>query len=174
MLILRRHFVTGIVGATGAVALGESACTPAPPVTDVIYQGGATEAGVIALLEAPLLSDPNEAASFTWTSNGDSFSASQPLTFCWTSVVGPGAPGLKPAAKLTGKAYLFVLSTEKNPKLVRVFTTNSDFAADATIMTKLANAGGRIQAIVTTGFFTEDDIAKGPFTGNGVTFTLTP
>ena len=79
-------------------------------------------------------------------------------------------------APLTGKAYLLVLSTPKNAKLVRVFTTNHDYTPAPAIMQKLAAAGVPIQAVVTTAVFSADAIAKagGPFAGIAVTFTMTP
>jgi hypothetical protein len=211
MRITRRQFATGIVGATaGVVVFGQAGCSEGSSnaaVSDVILEGGATEAGALALVDAPLLTDATQAASFTWTSTGDTFSASQPLTFCWTSVAGAMVEPRRPAtrgsnrsvvgraaetlvmpliaepgtahaqtAPLTGKAYLLVLSTSKNAKLVRLFTTNHDYTPAPAIIERLAGAGVPIQAVVTTAYFTADAIAKsgGPFAGNAVTFTMTP
>ena len=211
MRITRRQFATGIVGATaGIFVFGDAGCSEGASdaaVSDVILEGGATEAGALALVDAHLLTDATQAASFTWTSTGDTFSASQPLTFCWTSVAGAmlepkrptnretkrsvvgraaeplilpllAEPGTAHAqtAPLTGKAYMLVLSTAKNAKLVRVFTTNHDYTPAPAIMQKLAGAGAPIQAVVTTAIFASDAIAKsgGPFAGNAVTFTMTP
>jgi hypothetical protein len=210
MLTSRRHFVTGIIGAaTGAVAFGDLGCsgdTPSVPVSDVIIEGGATQAAAVALLEAHLVSDPTQAASFTWTSNGDMFSASQPLTFCWTSVAGATLEPRRPTPRengrstlsrasevlftplvaqpgvahaqtppLSGKAYFLVLSTSKNAKLVRVFTTNHDYSPTPAVQQRLAAAGVPIQAVVTTAYFNADVITKagGPFQGNAVTFIMT-
>src|SRR5690242_16519929 len=69
MRITRRQFATGIAGATaGIFVFGDVGCsegTSDAAVSDVILEGGATEAGALALVDAPLLTDATQAASFT-------------------------------------------------------------------------------------------------------------
>jgi hypothetical protein len=82
----RRSFALALlVGAVGFTANWGAACKPAPPTSDVIFEGTATESALVSLLDAPVQTDVAQAASFTWTSSGTTFSASQPLTLCWTS-----------------------------------------------------------------------------------------
>ncbi len=74
----------------------------------------------------------------------------------------------------SGSAYFVVFSTSKDPKLVRIFTTETFYTPAAAELAKLKGAGEAIHAIVTHAEFDQNRIATdgGPFEGTEITFTL--
>jgi hypothetical protein len=55
--------------------------TPAE-IADVLYEGGATDEALEALLEGVVKDDPAEAAIFTWPADGEKLLKSNPVSFC--------------------------------------------------------------------------------------------
>jgi hypothetical protein len=99
-----RRFALGV--AAGAIAFGASlgwGCndsgsdSPDPSIADVLYEGGATDEALTAMLEVPLVDDPTQAAAFTWPSDGAVVPSSPAPTFCWLwSGAAISAPPLVP------------------------------------------------------------------------------
>lgn len=73
----------------------------------------------------------------------------------------------------SGPAYFVVFSASGNDKLLRVFTTDTSYAPDATALGKLKGAG-TIHAVIENAEFDQNRIAQdgGPFTGPAIDFTV--
>lgn len=51
-------------------------------IADVVYEGGATDEALEALLAGTVRDDPAEAAIFTWPADGEKLLKSNPVSFC--------------------------------------------------------------------------------------------
>jgi hypothetical protein len=58
---------------------------------DVVYEGGATDEALEALLAQERQQDPTKAAVFDWPSNGEVLGAATPSPFCWHVGAATGA-----------------------------------------------------------------------------------
>lgn len=76
----------------------------------------------------------------------------------------------------TGTATYLVFSTDTDPKLVRVLTSELKYTPSQAAWTKLTGAGKAITLTTITALFTENrvDMDGGPFKGSTATFTITP
>ncbi len=87
--MLRRTLVLcGLASLTLAgslfVGCGDSGTdAPADELADVIYEGGATDEALEALLAGTVKNDPAQAAVFTWPSDGDILEPDLFPAFCW-------------------------------------------------------------------------------------------
>lgn len=52
-------------------------------IDGVVYEGGATDEALEALLAQERQTDPAKTAVFDWPSNGETLGAATPTTFCW-------------------------------------------------------------------------------------------
>lgn len=208
-------------------------------ITGVVYQGGATDEALEALLGKTAEDVPSEAAILTWPSDGEVLSDAVIPTFWFTvaSESGPGSGGagsggagsggagggsvggaggaggqgakrtierdyrfgwndtvtptrrsdffeglsnvIIPVAHahgtpISGRAYFLVISSEDNPKLLRVFTTKTEFTPDENLWTTLKSGKGELSAIITNAVFDENRIAQGggPFEGVKIHFKI--
>jgi len=66
----------------------------ASEIEGVIYEGGMTDEALEALLEAPLKTDVEKTAAFTWPEPDAQISPTEPFEFCWH--VGPVAQRSQP------------------------------------------------------------------------------
>jgi hypothetical protein len=86
--------------------------------------------------------------------------------------------GVRPAyahgTPYSGTAYFVVFSTTANPKLLRVFTPNTNYTPDATALGTLKGANDTIHAVITDAIFDQNRIATsgGPWKGTEITFTI--
>jgi hypothetical protein len=135
---------------------------------DVIFEGGASREALDALLDGELVTDAARAANFTAPTNDAVVASSSAPTFDW-QVGSTGAAGVT-----SDSVFFLVFATTKNPKLLRVFTTQSSYAPDGAALAKLQGAGETIHAVVTHAELDDDRIAAGggPFGGVEITFTL--
>ncbi|NUQ72648.1 MAG: hypothetical protein HUU21_03755 [Polyangiaceae bacterium] len=179
-------------------ACGSDETQPTEPgttdLTDVIYESGATDEALVALLSAKSIEDPAMGAALTAPAQGAELPPTPP-TFTW-GVGGAGALILPPVAPrrlklafelfgperaaeahgapVNGNAYFLVFSTPKNSRLVRVFTTTLSYTPDAAAWSRMKAAGAPITASVLTGTFANNRLAEGggPFAGSPTTFTI--
>ncbi len=239
-----QRFIAGVlVGAAvfgaslGAACSGGSAGaggdTPNPALTDVVYEGAATDEALGALLDAKLVNDPTRAANFSWQSAGDSLPLSPIAIFCWhlgsataslapspartrfsstSTATSPTTPFLAsstapreagwlapfpskgpwdrvttslahalldgiPSAyahgtPLSGPGYLLVFSTSKDPKLLRVFTTATEYTPNAAAWQKITSTGELVHVVITNADFDQNRIAPsgGPYQGAEISF----
>ncbi|HTJ81438.1 MAG TPA: hypothetical protein VL400_06925 [Polyangiaceae bacterium] len=93
-------------------------------------------------------------------------------------VLEPLLSGVRPAYAhgdpINGPAYFLVFSTDSNDKLLRVFTTLTDYTPDAAHWDTLKNAGAPITASVLWATFDSNRVATdgGPYEGTPITFTI--
>ncbi len=218
----------------GAGAGGD---TPNPALTDVVYEGAATDEALGALLEAKLSNDPTRAANFSWQSTGDSLPLSPIAIFCWhlgtataslasspartrlsstSTATSPAPPFLAlpstlddrgaawhapsfskgpwdrvttslahalldgvPSAyahgtPLSGPGYFLVFSTSKDPKLLRVFTTATEYTPNAAAWQKITSTGDLVHVVITNADFDQNRIAPsgGPYQGAEISFVF--
>lgn len=75
---------------------------------------------------------------------------------------------------LNGTAYLLVLATAADDKLLRVFTTQTTFTPNAAAWDKVKKAGASVRAVVTTGLFENNKLVSGggPFEGEAISFDV--
>ncbi len=57
--------------------------TQVEQIEGVVYEGGATDEALEALLAQERQSDPTKTAVFDWPSNGETLGAATPTPFCW-------------------------------------------------------------------------------------------
>ncbi|MCK6587561.1 MAG: hypothetical protein HUU21_00245 [Polyangiaceae bacterium] len=76
----------------------------------------------------------------------------------------------------TGVATFLVFSTDSDPRLLRVFTSETSYAPDTTAWGKLAAAGKPITLTLSAADFESNRIVQegGPFAGSSITFTISP
>lgn len=76
----------------------------------------------------------------------------------------------------TGAATFLVFSTDSDPRVLRVLTSETSYAPDTTAWDKLAAAGKPITLTLTAADFESNRIIQegGPFAGSSITFTITP
>lgn len=188
-----------------SVAIYTPACgsdeTQQPPegvdITGVIYEAGANDEALEALLGATPINDAAKGAALSEPAEGAELPSTAAPTFQWS--VGSAGAALSPSAgprrssfmselvgperaaaahgpPVNGKAYLLVFSTPADDKLVRVFTTDLSYTPDAAAWDKMKAAGAPITATVLTGTFDNNLLASdgGPFAGPKTSFTVKP
>jgi hypothetical protein len=76
----------------------------------------------------------------------------------------------------TGAATFLVFSTDSDPKLLRVLTSEMSYAPDVAALDKLAAVGKPITLTLSAAEFESNRIILdgGPFAGSSITFTVTP
>lgn len=75
-----------------------------------------------------------------------------------------------------GTGTFLVFSTDANPKLLRVFTSNLAFTPSQAAWDDMAGAGKPITATLVSAIFEQNRIGAddGPFAGASITFTISP
>ncbi|MBL8744014.1 MAG: hypothetical protein JNK04_23065 [Myxococcales bacterium] len=191
---------------------------PVDENADVIYVGGMTDEALEALLAAPLETNVDKTAAFTWPEPGAQLAPGEPFEFCWH--IGPVAAGprtksdrrlgsipretLLPArfekttgveavatgllksllsgvpsahahgTPVDGPGYFLVISTESDPKLVRVFTNVLDYTIEPADWERMKKVGGEMTAKVIWADFETNRVLNdgGPWDGTPVTFSI--
>ena len=206
-----RVFCT-IVGAglAGLVAFAcSSSASPAgdagidTDVSDVLYEGGATDEALEALVAAPVKT--GKAPFISAPTAGQVLPKEAPFTFTWSEAkqaMLPRERTLLPATRnvrapklhldlvlslfegtahahgtpINGQAYLLTFATEAEPKLVRVFTAKTTYVPSADAWNKLLAAKTTIQFRVRAATFEDNRLIEsgGPFDSENVSFTVKP
>ncbi len=189
-----------------------------PTLADVVFEGGATDEALGALIAAtPATTPPTLVANFTSPTNNAMVASSPAPRFTWARgamatdarpvelpaplferEVGPRAgagrrgpfegaarsiaeallAGIPEAhahgTPMSGTGYFVLFTTTKNDKLLRVFTSATEYTPDAASLAKLQGAGEAIHAVVTNADFDQNRIAQdgGPYKGAEIVFTL--
>ena len=169
---------------------GGSTGSGADDLSDVIYEGGATDEALIALLAQTPKSDPAQAVGLVAPTEGETLGAATPFAFSWA--VGSAsrrAPGALERAigflfrvreahahgtPISGRAYFLVCSTASNEKLLRVFTTALTYTPSADAWAKLVAAGAPIRVDIVIAIFESNRVADGggPYGGTPRTFQI--
>lgn len=182
-------------GACSSDSNGEDEDSENPALADVQYAGTANDEGLEALLDAAAVSDaakgpvitaPSEAAdvhspaSFNFHLAGTSALNNVPcapsgavreLRQLWSAERLAHAHG----APMNGAGYLLTFASAAEPKLLRVFSTQTTYAPSSADWAKLT-AAGAITLIVTAATFEEGRIITdgGPFVSAALHFTALP
>lgn len=153
----------------------------AEDLSDVIYEGGATDEALLVMLGHAIVGTETDGAAFAAPSEGAVMAASSPFEFKWSAMVarrdesfverafsfllGEGE-AYAHGAPISGRAYFVVFQTPTNPKLLRVFTTNLSYTPDDAAWQKLVSAG-QFTARIGNAIFDENKVAEGggPFVG---------
>jgi hypothetical protein len=159
-------------------------------LTDVIYEGGATDEALEALLAQTTEDDAAEGTRFLAPAEDAALDAATPASFEWAvgttaqSAPSPTRPPASPAREeglleravgvllgvktahahgtpVNGRAYFLVLGTASSPKLVRVFTTNLSYTPAAAVWQRLVDAGEPITGSITNAIFEDNRVAQG-------------
>jgi hypothetical protein len=81
-MILERSLAAALfAGSTALLVACDGSETP-EEIADVVYEGGATDEALEALLGGTLKDDPSEGAVFTWPADGEKLLRSNPVSFC--------------------------------------------------------------------------------------------
>jgi hypothetical protein len=161
-------------------------------IADVIYRPGATDEGILTLLNADLVSEPSsepvvtapaEAAhltsltTFEYRSGATAFrrgprrrARAWSLADCFVlerSAFAHGAP-------MNGDAFFVAFSSSRTPKLLRVFTQDKSYVPTDDEWQRLSGAGETIMLTVTRAIFEQGRITSdgGPFVGKPLRFTI--
>jgi hypothetical protein len=203
--IRRRVFTGGVAFGALAAVHGLGACGgddtgadagPGPggdDLSDVIYEAGASDEALVALLAAQAVLDDQRGTRFSAPADGAVLASSTPQSFEWyvgssarvtpphrvpwwrraARVLGPGVAHAH-GAPVNGRAYFLGFASATQPKLLRVFTTRLDYLPDAAAWAKLAAAEGAITARIVSAIFETNRIVEdgGPFLGRDVEFSL--
>ncbi|MBI5607840.1 MAG: hypothetical protein HY902_03060 [Deltaproteobacteria bacterium] len=188
--------VLAAILAAGLLAVGVSGCddghshaTTQQDISDVLYVGDANDEALTELLAAKAV--VGAGAVVDMPAEGTQLSAKTAPTFAWHTEeqarLWPSLPrlvdrwfGVAPAYAhgdaVNGQAYLLVVSTPAQPKLLRVFTTQSSYQPAPAAWAKLVAAGGPYTALVTTARFDTGKITSdgGPFAGKPAHFAVVP
>lgn len=184
-------------GGVGDAPLPPSGPSAPPDVTGVSYWPGATDEGLLALLDA----QPVESALDVpiVTAPADRSTLSVPITFAFRPTAAamrtrrPGVAARRPTfdlsdlftlertayahgAPMNGEAFLLVFSTAREPHWLRVFLQGRDFTPSSAEWGRLAGARESLSLTVTRAVFEEGRLTPdgGPFVGEPVHFTITP
>lgn len=147
-----------------------------PGLEDVIYEGGATDEALTALLAAAPKVDAAQAAVLDTPAEGAALPGDPAPELAW-HVGGGGARALRPHGDpINGRAYFLAFSTPERQGVVLVFTTRLTYTPDAAAWATLRAAGGPITARLVNAVFENNRIAPegGPFVGGPVTFSIEP
>jgi hypothetical protein len=162
-----------------------------PSLADVIYEGGANDEALEALLAAQAVVDPARGATLVSPEQGATVPAAEPAAFSWgegsawrtrprpverlVGLVG-GALVMGHGAPVNGRAYFVVFHTEGDPELTRVFTGLTSYAPATEVWQKMTAAGQPIAVTITSGIYDNNLLAAdgGPFVGDTTTFTIAP
>lgn len=158
-------------------------------IADVIYRTGATDEGLLTLLNArpvsepsaePVVTAPAEAAHLTTLTSFEYRAGATALrrvrrARAWSladffalerSAFAHGAP-------MNGDAFLLAFSTRRAPKLLRVFTQDKSYAPTDDEWQRLAAAGETITLTLTRASFEQGRLTAdgGPFIGKPLHFS---
>lgn len=177
-------------------SFGAACSSTAPGLEDVVYEGGANDEALDAMLALP--SQPSSGPLvFVKPSANAQLPAATPPAFAWSDAAGTraaagstertfrawrargllgGGPAQAHGAALNGKAYLLTFSSSANPKALRVFTTLTTYTPTPTVWQKLSAEKGTITAKLQTATFDNNAVVTGggPFDGGSIAFTVTP
>lgn len=152
----------------------------APPnegIADVIYEGGATDEALEALLAATAVDEPAQAAVVDEPSDGAMLEAATPGTVAWhIGAAATGAPIPKHGTPVNGRAYFLTFESAGGDRLARVFTADLTYAPSAEVWGRFADSGGPVTLEIVNAVFEDNLIPNdaGPFAGVPSTFTVTP
>ncbi len=75
---------------------------------------------------------------------------------------------------MSGPGYLLVFSTSKDPKLLRVFTTGTEYTPNEAAWKKITTTGELVHVVITNAEFDQNRIAQdgGPYRGTEISFTF--
>lgn len=185
------------LGLPVALSACDESDSGADDLSDVLYEGGATDEGLVDLLARTPIDGSAEAANILEPSAGAAL-PSAPATFSWAvgatarvphgfeprrsaprprtrlglrTLLGPGV-AYAHGAPINGRAYFLVLSTPGKAKLVRVFTMNLSFTPSASVWERVLGSGEPVTASVLSAIFENNRVAQdgGPFVGPAVTY----
>lgn len=154
----------------------------------VVFVDPATDEALLALLGATPKNDASQSVVVDTPAEGVVLAKDTPPTVTWHVGTGMGATlralglWLSPrsawahGAPLYGRAYLLVFSTPSNPKVLRIFTTNLDYAFDDATWSTLSGVQGLVTLTITNAIFDANRIAAdgGPFVGEPRSFSMEP
>ena len=161
-------------------------------IADVIYRTGATDEGILTLLNARRVSEPS--AEPVVTTPAEAAHLTSPTTFEYRA----GATALRRAparrarswslvdffalersalahgAPMNGDAFFVAFSSSRTPKLLRVFTQDKSYVPTDDEWQRLAGAGETITLTLTRAIFEQGRITSdgGPFVGKPLRFTV--
>jgi hypothetical protein len=165
---------------------------PAPSIEDVIYEGGANDEALEALLAAQPVADATKAAALVAPEDGAALDGAEPVEFSWAlgaegsrrrtrpllrlARLFGGGPLQGHGAPVNGRAYFVVFHTAADEALVRVFTGLTTYTPAADAWQKMSAAGAPISVTITSGIYDNNLLAAdgGPFVGDSATFTIEP
>lgn len=195
-----------VLAFTASVAAGAAGCSDDEPsstsstgastgsgaedLSDVVYEGGATDEALVALLAQSPKDDATQAAGLVAPTSGETISAATPFAFSWAvgaaSFREPDALeraiglllGVREAhahgTPISGRAYFLVFSTQTDTKLLRVFTTALTYTPSADAWAKLTAAGAPVTVEIVNAIFESNRVADGggPYAGTPKTFQI--
>ncbi len=166
----------------------------------VVYQGGATDEALDALISADTKQDESKAAKFEAPTVDEVIAGDSPFTFEWLEtgasasvdplrfmpkerehgvferalgVVLQGTPVAHAHGDpISGPAYYLVFTNEAQDELVRVFTTNTDYRPGDDEWARLKGAEGTVSARLTWAQCETTRVTEGPWEGKALTFSI--
>jgi hypothetical protein len=165
-------------GATSTSTTGSaSSGAGAEDLSDVIYEGGATDEALVALVARSASFNEAEGTRFLEPADGANLPPATPALFAWAvGTVARRAPGLLErgvglvlgvrearahGTPISGRAYFVVFHTPSQPKLLRVFTTALTYTPDGAAWERLAAAGEPITVDIVNAIFEDNRVADG-------------
>jgi hypothetical protein len=155
------------------------ACSASDSSTDqnastagVVLEGDATAAQLNTVLERKALDWAWAGGQFDTPDDQATLAAETPALFSWTSDLPDFAEGGATGDAVT--TYLLTFSAAGTDKLLRVFTTLTQYTPDTATWQKLVAAGQPITLSITTATFLGADLPQGggPFSGQTLSFTI--
>lgn len=153
--------------------------------SDVLYEGGATDEALDALVAAPVKT--GMAPGITAPTAGQAIPKEAPFTFTWTE---PKQAALllekflsifegtahAHGTPVNGVGYFLTFSTASNAKLLRVFTPNKTYVPSADAWNKLLGAKTTITLRIRAATFEDNRVIEsgGPFDSQSIAFTVKP
>lgn len=174
----------------------------APPIDDlldVVYEGGATDEALRAMLAESLVTSSSEGASMLTPPPSSSLTSASAPTFVWAvgakTAVGEAPRAVDPARRapprrgialrlgpraalahgtpISGRAYFVVFTSLRGERLARVFTTSLEHTPSENVWGRIA-AAGAFFVVVTNALFEENRVAAdgGPYRGPPSAFRI--
>lgn len=150
-----------LAGCGGGSAASEA---PNPLFADVVFEGGADEGALEALLAVDTKADPQRGAAIDSPATNSLLAASMVSTFTWH---------LRDAAPPNDTGYFLLFSTDATPRLLRVFTTKQSYTPDAKAWATLSSVGEWTKlSIFSASFFGDRLVGGGPWKGDSIEFCI--
>lgn len=187
--------IGAVHGAACTSGSGQNSAIDTSSVKDVLLQGSATAPALVRMLAGdplrspagPQITDPpndtvalaSDVITFKWKPGGATarslLPAERPAPPAWLrDLLGPERAAAAATPAMTGHGYYLLFSTDDEPTLLRVFTTETSYTPDKAAWGTLVAAGMWTKLVIASADFADDVMVpgSGPYIGDPIEFCI--